>query len=75
LNGKAKWLGIPGLHSMPQFTIRNAHLEDAATLADLSHTLGYPSSTGKVLARLLPILASEDDCVLVAYVADGSVLA
>jgi GNAT superfamily N-acetyltransferase len=53
--------------------IRNAVLDDAAALAGLSHTLGYPSSTQDVRVRLLPIMDSKDQCVLVACAADGTV--
>ena len=59
---------------MLQITIRNAVLDDAAALAGLSHTLGYPASTHKVRARLLPIVDSNDNCVLVACAADGTVV-
>lgn len=58
---------------MPKFTIRNAILDDAATLAGLSFILGYAGSTQEVRARLLPIMDSNDHCVLVACVADGTV--
>jgi GNAT superfamily N-acetyltransferase len=60
---------------MLEITIRDARVEDASSLAGLSRTLGYPASTEEVLARLLPILASENDCALVACVSDGSVVA
>ncbi len=60
---------------MPQFTIRNATLEDAAAIADLSCTLGYPSSVQEARERLGPITRSQDDSVLVACMPDGSVAA
>ncbi len=60
---------------MQQFTIRNATLDDAAALSELSGTLGYPSSTREVLDRLEPITRSQDDSVLVACMPDGSVVA
>jgi GNAT superfamily N-acetyltransferase len=59
---------------MVQITIRNAVLDDATALAGLSHTLGYRASILEVRARLLPIKDSNDNCVLVACAADGTVV-
>ncbi len=60
---------------MPQFTIRNATPDDAAALADLSRTLGYPSTVQDIRTRLASITGSRDDSVLVACMPDGSVAA
>ncbi len=55
-------------------TIRNAVLDDAAALAGLSGTLGYPASVQDVRERLPAIADCENDCVLVACTADGLVV-
>lgn len=54
--------------------IRNAVMDDAAALAGLSDTLGYPASTQEVRERLPEIADSDDDCVLVACTAEGTVV-
>jgi GNAT superfamily N-acetyltransferase len=64
-----------GTHHMATVSMRNAVFEDAAALADLSTTLGYPAATKDVQERLLPIMTSEDNCVLVVCTGDGSVVA
>jgi GNAT superfamily N-acetyltransferase len=52
------------------FSIRPARIEDAEALADLSAQLGYPSSTGEVRRRLVPLLGQAGHVILVAE-ADG----
>ncbi len=60
---------------MGQITIRVATPEDAPALAGLSDTLGYPASVQDVQQRLVPIMASPDNRVLVACSAAGAVVA
>lgn len=51
---------------MPDVTIRNATLEDAASLALLAGELGYPSTEAEMRARLSRVSASAGDAVRVA---------
>ena len=53
--------------------IRAATVDDAVAVAALSHELGYPQSAAEAAARLRHLLAQDDDLVLVAEAADGSV--
>ncbi len=57
----------------PSPTIRTAVLSDAARLAELSGTLGYPTSASFLGATLQRILGRESDVVLVAE-AGGTVV-
>ena len=50
--------------------IRAATLEDAATLADLTSQLGYPTTEVELTGRLRRVLASPHDAVLVAVTGD-----
>ncbi|MDJ0762851.1 MAG: GNAT family N-acetyltransferase [Myxococcota bacterium] len=59
---------------MDDVKIRNAVLEDAASLADLSTKLGYASTSQQVADRLEVMLRSREHLVLVACFFDGSVV-
>lgn len=56
------------------YGIRHAVSEDSAALAELSAELGYPSSAEQTASRLVAILSSDEHLVLVAGLADGSVI-
>jgi GNAT superfamily N-acetyltransferase len=51
-------------------TIRPATPRDVAALVKLNHQLGYPTTEPDLRHRLQPILASNEDAVLVAVDAD-----
>ncbi|MGB5986683.1 MAG: GNAT family N-acetyltransferase [Desulfobacterales bacterium] len=59
---------------MEQVEIRNASIHDAASLADLSTQLGYPSSFRQAADRLGVTLRSSEHLVLVACFPDGVVV-
>lgn len=54
--------------------IRNAVMEDAQVIGELSAQLGYPTSTDQTSDRLGVILESNEHVVLVASLDDGSVV-
>lgn len=54
--------------------IRNAVIEDAQFIAELSTQLGYPSSATQSAERLREILGSNEHVVLVAFLKDGPVV-
>ncbi len=54
--------------------IRNAELEDAPRLAELSIQLGYPSSPQQSIHRLESILKSEEHAILVSYLTEGIII-
>lgn len=47
-------------------SIRNAVITDSESLAELSHQLGYQTTTTAIETRLKKMLESEDHCVYVA---------
>lgn len=47
-------------------TIRRATLADLGALVDLNDQLGYPTTESELRERLEPILASDEDAILVA---------
>jgi GNAT superfamily N-acetyltransferase len=51
--------------------IREAALDDAAELAELSGQLGYPSTTEQISRRLLGILKGAERTAFVADIGDG----
>lgn len=51
---------------MSQHIIRRAAASDAAELARLTAQLGYPASEAAIGARLMRMIDSPDDCLLVA---------
>lgn len=53
---------------------REARLEDAARLAELSAALGYPATPDTMEVRLRRLLARTDDTVLVAEADSGYVV-
>jgi GNAT superfamily N-acetyltransferase len=55
-------------------TIRTARLDDAARLAELSATLGYPVSAEVMATRLKAVLAQSSAVVLLAELASGLVI-
>ncbi|MCG8460087.1 MAG: GNAT family N-acetyltransferase [Holophagales bacterium] len=59
---------------MTTYALRPATLVDAPVLAELSRQLGYPSSPEQTEQRLLAILGSDDQKVLVACSADGTLV-
>jgi GNAT superfamily N-acetyltransferase len=59
---------------MAQVKIRNAVIDDAPALADLSTQLGYPTRALQSANRLDAILGSKEQVVLVACLSDGSVV-
>lgn len=59
---------------MQNIEIREAAIEDAAVIAELSGELGYPSSHAQTVTRLRSILANSENRVYVAVDRDGSVL-
>lgn len=54
--------------------IRNAVIEDAHFIGELSTQLGYPTSTTQSAARLREILGSNEHLLLVASLDTGSVV-
>src|SRR5215831_15556128 len=56
---------------MSQHIIRRAVASDAAELARLTTQLGYPASEAAIRARLMRMLDSSDDCLLVAEDSSG----
>jgi GNAT superfamily N-acetyltransferase len=56
---------------MSQHTIRRATTSDAAELARLTTQLGYPASESAIRARLMRMINSPDDCLLVAADSTG----
>ena len=46
--------------------LRPAQLQDAASLAELSGVLGYPSGKKSLESRLQQLLQKDDHCVFVA---------
>ena len=57
------------------FEIRNATINDAMDISELSKQLGYPTSESDMKKRLYTILRSDDHMVYVAYIHDGKVIA
>ena len=56
---------------MSQHIIRRAVASDAAELARLTSQLGYPASEAAIHTRLMRMINSSDDCLLVAEVSSG----
>lgn len=56
------------------YDTRNATLEDALDISELSTQLGYPSSEPEMRERLYSILNSNDQTVFVAFKTDGKVI-
>jgi len=54
--------------------IRSATMDDSSALADLSTQLGYPTSPIQSANRLGVILDSKEHAILVACLADGTVV-
>ncbi|MEZ4792345.1 MAG: GNAT family N-acetyltransferase [Gelidibacter sp.] len=52
------------------FYIRNATMDDAKHIAELSAELGYPSSKEDTQSRLKKMLTSPDHCIYVAMEGD-----
>ncbi len=59
---------------MEQIEIRNAVVDDAVQLAELSMQLGYPSLPQQLVTRLKLTLESTENIVLVACLPDGLVV-
>jgi GNAT superfamily N-acetyltransferase len=59
---------------MHRVEIREAEIEDAATIAELSGELGYPSSRAQTATRLQSILEFPEHRVYVAVDHEGSIL-
>jgi GNAT superfamily N-acetyltransferase len=59
---------------MPSLSIRRAMKSDAEKLVHLTSLLGYPSSLQAIEARLARILASAEDCLLVADDSSGELV-
>jgi N-acetylglutamate synthase-like GNAT family acetyltransferase len=59
---------------MKKAKIRNALIEDASYLAELSKQLGYPVSTHRSAQRLQSLLNSDEHSILVACNPDRSVV-
>ena len=57
------------------YQIRNATIDDAADMSELSSQLGYPSSTDETKERLESILNSEDHIIIVAHIYGNKVIA
>lgn len=53
-----------------EFLIREAKVEDASSIADLSYQLGYPSTNDETIDRLQAILSSSDNSVYVVCCRD-----
>lgn len=56
---------------MSQHIIRRAVASDASELARLTTQLGYPASEEAIRTRLMRMIDSPDDCVLVAEDSNG----
>jgi GNAT superfamily N-acetyltransferase len=56
---------------MSQHTIRRAVASDAAELARLTTKLGYPASEAAIRSRLMRMIDSSGDCLLVAEVSSS----
>ena len=56
---------------MSQYIIRRALASDAAELARLTSQLGYPTTETAIRSRLMRMIDSSDDCLLVAEVSGG----
>ena len=56
---------------MSQHIIRRAVASDAAELARLTSQLGYPVTQAALRSRLMRMIDSSDDCLLVAEVSSG----
>ena len=59
---------------MSQHIIRRAVASDAAELARLTTQLGYPASEAAIRSRLMRMIDSADDCLLVAEVSSGELV-
>ena len=59
---------------MDAVDIRRATMDDSSALADLSTQLGYPTSQIQSANRLGVILDSKEHAILVACLADGTVV-
>ena len=59
---------------MSQHSLRKAVVKDAAELARLTTQLGYPVSEARVRARLLRMVDSPTDCLLVAEDRSGKLV-
>lgn len=59
---------------MDAVDIRRATMDDSSALADLSTQLGYPTSPIQSATRLGIILDSNEHAILVACLADGTVV-
>ncbi len=59
---------------MDAVDIRRATMDDSSALADLSTELGYPTSPIQSANRLGVILDSKEHAILVACLADGTVV-
>ena len=59
---------------MDTVDIRSATMDDSSALADLSTELGYPTSPIQAANRLGVILDSKEHAILVACLADGTVV-
>ena len=57
------------------YQIRNATIDDAADIWELSNQLGYPSSMDETKERLESILSSEDHIIIVAHIHGNKVIA
>ena len=60
--------------SSPQVHLRRATIEDAPDIRALSAQLGYPDPSSRTVGRLEVILGEKDHAVLVACLADESVV-
>src|SRR3954463_9653430 len=56
---------------MSQHIIRRAAASDAAELARLTTQLGYPASEAAIRTRLMRMIDSSEDCLLVAEDSGG----
>ncbi len=57
------------------FKIRNATIDDASDISDLSRQLGYPTSEGIISEHLNTIFKSNDHMVYVAFIPEGNTIA
>ena len=57
------------------FKIRNATINDASDISELSKQLGYPTCEPDIKERLNTILNSDDNVVYVAFITSGKVIA
>ena len=58
-----------------KFEIRNATINDASDISELSKQLGYSTSEADVIERLRAILNSDDHIVYVAFLPNGKTIA